>query len=763
VTHPLLAGLNPEQARAASTTKGPLLVLAGAGSGKTRVLTHRLAYLIHEAGVRPGNILAVTFTNKAAGEMRERVRHMVGEEARWLRLSTFHSFCVYVLRRDIHHLGWSPRFTIYDVADQKQLIKRLMKATGVDGSKFRPARVLRAIDQAKNRMIAPEDYDTHFPSAPGDPTAKLYPLYEQQLRKLDAVDFNDLINLTVRLWTQHPAVLAAWRRRYQHILVDEYQDTNQAQFQLIQLLGGQHGNVMVVGDDDQSIYAFRGADIRNILDFGETFPDPTVVRLEQNYRSTGNILKAAHAVVSNNRGRMDKKLWTDAGDGAKLQMLVGQDEREQAHLVVDRIRSLRREGLRYRDIAIIYRTNASSRAFEERLVRADIPHVLVGSVKFYERREVRDLVAYLKLVLNPADDVAFERVINSPRRGIGAKGLDDLRRLAAARGVPLLEAAEEWGQGKGRGRKGAREFVSIIAGLRKALDTMAPGALVERAVADTGYRAALEAEGTDEAAARLENLEELARAVGDPDLELDPDEADAADADPRMRLQLFLDKASLASQADELPGDDEEGRVTLLTAHLAKGLEFPAVFVVGLHQGGFPHFMAMNNEDELEEERRLVYVAFTRAMKQLILCRPRRRFNPHSRQFEDAGPSRFLEEIPAELIDWGRARSRSTDDRAARAERLGFGGPSPFARPGRRAAPAPAPRPSLPTGTIRTRTPEGLEDLTKGTRVLHKNFGLGEIRAVSGSPSNPKIGVAFDSGVSKQLLARFAGLEVVDE
>lgn len=766
MTHPLLAGLNPEQARAAATTEGPLLVLAGAGSGKTRVLTHRLAYLIEAKGVHPSNLLAVTFTNKAAAEMRERVHSLVGSQARRIRLSTFHSFCVAVLRQDIRHLGISQRFTILDIADQRALLKGLMERERVDTKKWRPNRVLSRIDYAKNRLIPPGELEQE---SAGDPSPHLYPLYEAALRAVQGLDFNDLINLTVKLWTEHADVRAKWSQRYRYVMVDEYQDTNRAQFQLIKLLAGTHRNVMVVGDDDQSIYAFRGADVRNILEFETVFGDATVVRLEQNYRSTGNILKAANAVVANNRERMEKALWTDKGDGDPIKMLVGHDEREQAELVVGKIRQLVRGGHRYGDLAIIYRTNAASRHFEEQLVRAEIPHVLVGATKFYERREIRDLVAYLKLILNPADDVAFQRVINSPRRGVGPKALEQLREEAAARSVPLLEAARWWSLGSGRGKKGARAFVAVLDRLRKAVDDTAPGELVMLAARESGYLDWLEAEGTEEAKGRRENIEELAREVGEA-LTDQAELLDDAGEDPLQRLQLFLDQASLSSQADELPDDDQMGRVTLLTAHLAKGLEFPAVFVVNLHEGGFPHFMSLNTEADLQEERRLVYVAFTRAQERLFVCRPRRRFNLKSRETTEAEPSRFLREIPTDVIDWQRPQ-RLGDRSSARRRPLGR---NPFDRspgdaPGhtpsfrRRAAAAPpAPEPAHPTGAHRTRTPEGPDDLCAGARVLHKKFGLGSVVKATGSPSNLKLVVQFDSGVRKNLLARFARLELVD-
>ncbi len=772
----LLDGLNPEQRDAAATLGGPLLVLAGAGSGKTRVLTHRIAHLL-DNGVRPWNILAVTFTNKAAAEMKDRVARLVGDDARDLTVSTFHSFCVRVLRRDIEALGWSRRFTIYDTDDQRRLLKNIMKEQGIDTGKWKPAAIARHIDTAKNRMVPPEAYADTFGGPAGDPTPRLYPLYEGRLKAADAVDFNDLINLVVRLWTHHPDVLARYRHKFRHLLVDEYQDTNKAQFLLVQLLAGQRtdANVMVVGDDDQSIYGFRGADVSNILDFADQWPGAKVVRLEQNYRSTGFILQAANEVVKRNKGRMVKTLWTDRGDGDKVRLLVGDDEADEAELVVRTIdRLVQREGHRYGDIAVIYRTNAASRAFEKALVRVRVPHVLVGAARFYERREVKDIVSYLKLVLNPADDMAFERVINTPRRGIGPKTVDDIGSLARHQGISMLAAAARWSESGGRGKKGVLEFLGVMDTLWSAIEKVSPGELVSIAARESGYLAGLEAEDSDEARGRIDNIEELARAVAsEVDGEDDglPPADDAAEETARVaalrRLQEFLDRATLSGQADELPGEDDRGRVTLLTAHLAKGLEFPVVFVAGMHHGGFPHFMSETEED-LEEERRLVYVAFTRAMKRLYLTRPRRRFSMQLRRFDDTEPSRFLRELPAEAVEWGGAtgfRSGGVEERAARMSRLGMADVDRGASlPRRPTAPRPAvPRPvAQPTGMHRTTTPESPDDLAQGARVLHNSFGLGTIVRRTGPPNNLKLVVQFDSGGRKTLFARFAALELVD-
>jgi DNA helicase II / ATP-dependent DNA helicase PcrA len=762
-TH-LLGSLNEAQRDAADTLQGPLLVLAGAGSGKTRVLTHRIAWLL-ENGVRPWEVLAVTFTNKAAAEMKHRVGRIVGPQARDLTVSTFHSFCVRVLRQSIEPLGWSRRFTIYDMDDQRRLMKRIMREQHVDHQKWKPAAVLRRIDTAKNRLVPPDQYEDRFPCPAGDPTARLYPIYNDRLKASDALDFNDLINLTVRLWTHHPDVLQRYRDKYRYLLVDEYQDTNHAQFLLVRLLGGtaEQANVMVVGDDDQSIYGFRGADISNILDFAQQWPKAKVVRLEQNYRSTGNILRAANEVVKHNGGRMAKTLWTDQGDGEKIRMIVGADETEEAEAVVRTIDRLVQGGQRYGDIAIIYRTNAASRAFEKSLVRVQMPHILVGASRFYDRREVKDIISYLKLVLNPSDDMAFERVVNTPRRGVGPKTLDDIRAVARHHGVGMLEGAGRWVQTATRGRKGVEAFLRVMDTLWTALDTVEPHELVHVAARESGYIDDLKRDDSDEARGRLENIEELQRAVtGELDEDVD------ADADAEItalgRLQEFLDRATLTAQADDLPDADDRGRVTLLTAHLAKGLEFPVVFVAGMFQGGFPHFMSQTEED-LEEERRLVYVAFTRAMRRLYLTRPRRRFSHQTRSFEETQPSRFLDEIPNDVVEWGGSggfRAGGAEDRAARLARLGFADARTTRRrraPARgpsAAAPAPA-----PSGHHRSVALESVDQLKAGVRVLHGRFGAGSVVRTSGPPQNLKVVVQFDTGGRRTLFARFAGFELL--
>jgi len=735
-----LEQLNAEQRAAVQTVDGPLLILAGAGSGKTRVLTRRVAYLLAK-GVPAWQILVVTFTNKAAAEMKGRVRSLVGEGAERVLMSTFHSACVRFLRQDIEQIGFKRNFTIYDTDDQRRLMKQLLKDHDIDPKSWSPRKMMGIIEKAKTKMQDAEAFSTERGVHANDPSPRLFRAYERHLKVANALDFNDLLNHTVRLLQQHPGVLARYRDRYRYVMVDEYQDTNLSQYLLVKLLAGEHRNLAVVGDDDQSIYAFRGANIRNILDFEKDFPEVKVVRLERNYRSTSPILEAAHGVVRHNGARMPKKLWTEQEGGEKVRLVVTQDEMEEASQVLRHIQRGRRSGKRWSDYAIIYRTNAASRPFEQALVRARVPHILVGARKFYERREIRDMLAYLKLVLNPTDDMACLRVINVPSRGIGAVSIRGIRNIAEGEGIPMLAAVERWGQtGSGKARKAALEFFSLLKSATGQARELPPGELVAHLTEASGYAPALRVEDTPEAQGRLENVAELARAVEEEPIF----QADEIDPNPVDRLQAFVDRACLAGQSDELPDEDlGEGQVTLLTAHLAKGLEFPVVFCTGMVEGGFPHHLSREREEDLEEERRLVYVAFTRAMSELVITRPRRRL-VMGQGFQTVEPSRFLEEIPAEVItgdtapapSW-RRRERSTPDEEA------------------------APAQAQPQGLFRTMEPEGPGDFAPGTRVMHPTFGTGVIRKCEGRPENLKLHIAFDRHGAKAVYARYARLEVV--
>lgn len=798
--HPIVAGLNTEQRRAVEKIDGPLLILAGAGSGKTRVLTHRMAWMLYK-GIPPYQILAVTFTNKAAGEMKERVEHLIGENAQRILVSTFHSACVRFLRRDITHLGYKSSFTIYDSDDQKRLIRDILLGMKLDPKVHSPKKIASYIDSAKNKLGEPDQQL----AARGDIEERVFLSYQRSLRDANAVDFNDLIGLMVKLFREHPDVLERYQDRYRYLMVDEYQDTNRTQYELIKLLAAKHRNLAVVGDDDQSIYAFRGADVRNILSFEKDFPDTETIRLERNYRSTQTILQAAGAVVANNKGRMDKTMWTDADQGPKVGILIGSDENREAELVVQKIRRGMRAGRSASDYAVIYRSNAASRAFEQALLAASIPHVLVGAQKFYERREIRDIVSYIKLILNPADDMAFRRVINEPPRGIGNKSVESIAEEAGIRGVPLFDAARGWAmRGRGKARTSSGAFCQLIDSLSRDALEVSPADLVRKIVERSGYEQRLQSQNTMESQGRLENIQELISALeddgGDVDEDGNPINAPDPDESPIDRLQRFLDKISLASPTEQIP-EEQQGQVTLLTAHLAKGLEFPTVFVVGMYEGGFPHFRSLEREEDIEEERRLIYVAFTRARQKLYVTRPRQRlmFNGGSASRQDALPSRFLSEVPQELLDFSEAGAHARqqqqrrlgfggESREDRASRLGFGGGSssraarasgrlfpgrtvnpPPSRRGRggssgggggRFAPPPAPAP-VDTSELRTATPESAADLSPGTRVLHPKFGLGTIEQRSGSPSNPKLQIQFDQHGWKSILARYARLELV--
>ena len=767
--HPIVAGLNTEQRRAVETIDGPLLILAGAGSGKTRVLTHRMAWMLYK-GVEPHQILAVTFTNKAAGEMKERVMDLIGDRARNILVSTFHSACVRFLRRDITRLGYKSSFTIYDTDDQRRLIRDILLGMNLDPKVHDPRRLISYIDAAKNKLGQPDEQR----AARGDVDERVFAAYQRALRAADAVDFNDLIGLMVTLFREHPDVLARYQERYRYLMVDEYQDTNHTQYTLIKMLAGRYRNLAVVGDDDQSIYAFRGADVTNILSFEKDFPDATTIRLERNYRSTKTILQAAGSVVSNNRGRMEKTMWTDAPDGARVGVMVGSDENREAELVVQSIRRGLRTGCSPNDFAIIYRSNAASRAFEQALLAAKIPHVLVGAQKFYERREIRDIVSYIKLLLNPADDMAFRRIINEPPRGIGAKSVEDIVHEASIRGVPLLESARGWSmRGRAKSRVSAGAFCRMIDSLSQVALEVTPADLVREIVKRTGYETRLTTQNTRESLGRLENIQELIRALE----EDDSDSEAPSEEGPIERLQRFLDKISLASPTEQIPGE-EQGQVTLLTAHLAKGLEFPTVFVVGMYEGAFPHFRSMEREEDIEEERRLVYVAFTRAREKLYITRPRQRlmFTGGTASRQDALPSRFMGEIPQELLDFGQAgagfRRRQAhgtgaqESRAARMARLGLStsntGPRRSGRlfPGAQRAPTP-PSPAASTGEMRTVVPEDVSEFAPGVRIFHPKFGLGVIKQRSGSPANLKLQIQFEQSGWKSILVRYANLELV--
>lgn len=775
----LTEGLNAEQARAVRTLDGPLLILAGAGSGKTRVLTRRIAALLHRgtlgpdphaAWLRPWNILAVTFTNKAAGEMRERVHALVGESAARVWVSTFHSTCVRILREDVEPLGWRRDFAVYDDEDQLRVIKAVLTELKISPKELPPAGVRGRIDRYKNGLSREETLPR------SDPFPRILELYGKRMKAANALDFNDLINKVVELWETVPTVLAKWQDRWRYVMVDEYQDTNPEQYKFLKLLTSVSRNLAVVGDDDQSIYRFRGADLRNILEFEQDFPGAAVIKLEQNYRSKANILRAASGVVANNKARKEKTLRTDADDGEPVQLVITDDDTAEATEVVNRMLQL---GRRWGDYAVIYRTNAQSRQVEQALSRNRIPYVLVGGRKFFDRMEVKDLLAYLRVISNPDDDVAFQRIVNVPARGLGDKAVAGLQAEAEAHGGNLRSAARRLGGMGGRAGNALTSLTMLLDRLSSQQTVLKLPDFVSHVIEETGYLAMLEAEDTDEARGRIENLRELARsaaAILEEEQELDPGEA-LEEVDPLRRL---LDQASLAGQADELPNEGN-GAVTLLTAHLAKGLEFPVVFVIGMVEKGFPHARA-ELEDDIEEERRLAYVAYTRARERLFITAPRRRRGPEG-WFEDAMLSRFVAEIPEAALRGG--------ERAGMAVwRGGFGGvgrgapaaapsrtwalPRPagapaFARPSapvlpaRRPAPAPAPaaRPNVRPAGVRTMEPESLEQFVEGVGVLHPMLGTGTIHKRDGTPTNPRLTIHFDAHGPRTVYAVTAKLELV--
>ncbi len=710
-----LADLNAEQIKAVCATHGPLLLLAGAGSGKTRALTYRIAYLIDQKGVAPWNILAVTFTNKAAGEIADRVIRVVGERGRDVTVGTFHSVCLRILRRELSRLGRRSDFVVYDEADQMSLLNACLKKLNFDSQRLPPRLVRWRIEQAKNAGIDAdsfahqEEYDIHEHKI-----ADLYALYQQELAANNAMDFGDLILETVLLLRREPDVLARCRQRYLYVLVDEYQDTNRVQYILLQMLTGQHGNIFVVGDDDQSIYRWRGADLRNILDFESDHPGALVIRLERNYRSTRNILAGAHGVVSQNIDRKDKRLWTHREPGEPLIHYVAADEQDEVRYVVEEINRLRAEdGLKYGDVAIFYRTNAQSRAFEEVFSEMRVPHVVVGGIRFYQRKEIKDLIAYLRILANPEDGVSLRRIINEPPRGIGKITLQRAEEIAAARGLTLMEALREAAQagllGPGASRK-VRDFLGLAKSLQERASVLGLAQLAREALDRSGYERRLKEEAGPEAKARLDNLNEFCAAAEE------FQERQGGD------LRQFLDRISLLSDIDGYQG--EEGSVCLMTLHNAKGLEFKVVIITGMEQGFIPHYQSMDHEDELEEERRLCYVGMTRAKDRLYLTRARYRRVMGPTRYRP--PSEFLDDIPPSLMQIVDSEQTPDPDSAVSHSR--------------------APNLSVPLGK----------------RVFHATFGVGWIIGSEGNDADLKLTVYFARGGKRKLMARYASLQYLD-
>jgi DNA helicase-2/ATP-dependent DNA helicase PcrA len=642
----LLAGLNDPQRDAVTYGEGPLLILAGAGSGKTRVLTHRIAYLTATGAAKPSEILAITFTNKAAGEMRDRAELLVGRRVRAMWVMTFHAACARMLRAHADRLGYTRQFTIYDQADARRLVKRCLDELGIDPKRFTPGSIHTQISDAKNRLRDAEAYGQLVGSYFEQTVADVYRTYERELHRMNAMDFDDLLVRAVNVLELFPEVRERYTTGFRHVLVDEYQDTNHVQYRWLQLLAGEHRNLAVVGDPDQSIYQFRGADIRNILEFEDDFPDAHVVRLEQNYRSTQTILDAANAVITNNRGRKSKLLWTDLGQGDPIKVRELDDEHAEARFVTGEIQRLVDEGVSRSEVAIFYRTNAQSRVLQDTLVRAEIAYQVIGGTKFYERAEIKDALAYLTVLVNPQDVGAFTRIVNSPRRGIGATSLSRVLSFANTMGVSIWDAASDPEQVPGLGApaiKALKRFMATMHVLKERVDAGAPvSALLKETLQETGYLEALEAERTIEAQGRLENLEELVNVAAEfPDANSGGEDSPAPGS-----LPDFLQQLALVSDADDRT--DTDGLVTLMTLHNAKGLEYPMVFIIGCEEGMFPHSRALD-EGGLEEERRLCYVGITRAERDLYMTYARTRTVFGARHF--GAPSRFLGEIPLQLTD----------------------------------------------------------------------------------------------------------------
>ncbi len=726
-TSPLPETLNPVQREAVLHTEGPVLIVAGAGSGKTRALTHRIAYLIRERGVSPYAILAITFTNKAAREMADRVEALLGERiARGMWILTFHSACARILRREHERLGLPASFTIYDEGDTERLIAQVLRDLNVDAKRYPPRAMAAAIGKAKDHVLSAEEFAALAGNFYGQTIAKVYEGYERRKLAAGALDFDDLIAETVRLFRRSPDVLEHYQEWFRYILIDEYQDTNRAQYELVNLLAAKYRNVCVVGDADQGVYSWRGATIQNLLDFERDYPDAAVFLMEQNYRSTSNILAVANALIEHNVQRKPKSLWTDADGGELAVRFRAENDHEEALFVAEETyRLVEEEGFRYSDVAVFYRTNAQSRVLEDVLTRAGLPYRVVGGVRFYQRKEIRDVLAYLRLLVNPQDVVSARRVINTPKRGIGEQTVAALERFARFEEIPFLEACRRVEEVDGlgpRARGAVAGFVQVIDRLAEALASGAgPGRMVEAAATESGYLMELEAERTVEAESRIENIRELASAAAEYE-ERSPDEGVAG----------FLEQTALVSEQDEY--DEEAGTVTLMTLHNAKGLEFPVAFIIGMEDGVFPHYRSMGDSAELEEERRLAYVGITRAKQRLYLCYAWSRslfgttsYNP---------PSRFLSEIPEDLV-----RTIEGEEEAEGAVIGRGGGPS-----------------------IREVVTTGRREpllVAAGDTVRHDRWGEGVVLSVSGSGSDAQATVMFEEAGEKRLLLAYAPLRKV--
>ncbi|GGH33378.1 DNA helicase PcrA [Paenibacillus segetis] len=763
--------LNPQQREAVITTEGPLLIMAGAGSGKTRVLTHRIAYLISTRKAPPWAILAITFTNKAAREMQDRVSRLVGSEGRDIWVSTFHSMCVRILRKDIERIGFTSNFSILDSTDQLSVIRGCMKDLNIDTKKFEPKAVQSVISTAKNELITPQQYEQKVGDYFEGIAAKVYTMYQKRLRNNNSLDFDDLIMKTIELFKNVPEVLEFYQKKFQYIHVDEYQDTNRAQYMLCRMLADKHHRICVVGDSDQSIYRWRGADITNILNFEGDYPEATTILLEQNYRSTSTILNAANEVIGRNTGRKPKKLWTDKADGDKIKVYRADSEHAEGYFVTSEIQKDIKDGRLYSEHAILYRTNAQSRVIEEILIKSDIPYQIVGGIKFYDRKEIKDLLAYLRLLSNPDDDISLTRIINVPKRGIGDTTVAKLAAAAAERGTSIyrvLHTVDDLGFA-GKTRNALVDFYDMIVALHRMVEYLTVTELTEKILEMSHYRLELQNENTLESRSRLENIDEFLSVT----MEFEKNSEDKTLVSFLTDLALIADIDSMNDTEDDKPGD----AVVLMTMHSAKGLEFPVVFIVGMEEGVFPHSRAFLDNEELEEERRLAYVGITRAEEKLFLsCAQMRTL--YGRTTANA-PSRFLEEIPDEL----KEDTEMARDRYGRGAGIGgaysgrgfgnsgggnFGNrssdsPSPAAT--RSAAPS-AGRVTMTTGMPGASSPKpsgSASEYNAGDKVSHGKWGIGTIVAIKGSGNDMELQIAFPAPVGvKRLLAGFAPITKVE-
>ena len=738
----LLANMNPRQKEAVMHTEGPLLLMAGAGSGKTRVLTHRIAYLIEEKNVNPWNILAITFTNKAAREMKERVNLLLGSGGEDVWVSTFHSMCVRILRRDVDQIGYSRNFTIIDTSEQNTLMKRVLKELNIDPKKYDPRSILGAISNAKNELLTPADYENQQGSLFEQIVGRCYALYQKELRNNQCMDFDDLIMNTIRLFKENEDALQFYQRKFHYIHVDEYQDTNHAQYTLVNLLAARFKNLCVVGDADQSIYGWRGANMQNILDFEKDYPDTAVILLEQNYRSTQTILNAANQVIKNNRNRPDKNLWTENRAGEKITYYRGDSERDEARFIVSEMqKQIAEKGRKFGDFAVLYRTNAQSRVIEEMLLKANVPYTMVGGRKFYDRKEIRDILAYLSAIANPSDSLSLERIINVPKRGIGATSVEKLREFASLHEWSLLEAAMnvDLANISGKAGKELGSFGMMMDQFAQMIPYLSVTELTKEILDKTGYKQDLINQNNLESQSRLENLEEFLTVTQEFDKRFEAQNEDDADA-PEEKLTVFLNDLALLSDVDSY--EEESSQVTLMTLHAAKGLEFPVVFLIGLEENIFPLSRALMEESELEEERRLAYVGITRAEEELFLTNAFSRTLYGRTQYNR--PSRFVEEIEQDLL---QSLGERTQPKGATASFQPKVFKPTYTQP--RQSTVSSKQPTTAAGN----------QWQVGEKVNHKKWGVGTIVRTTGAAQDLELDVAFPQQGVKRLLAAFAPIE----